>query len=392
LCRLTALRNLRITSIDGAPCGQANDALAALSALQQLTHLEIAPVRKAQLQHLQLPQLQQLRVSFMCTWIDEQLQLSHITSITQMVCEGCGTLFCGEQLPPNVLTLTWSDDLGFHRAVVEGKYSLQPLLALSKLQQLHLDMRHGAPEIEELAQLNSISSLTDLTLTYDLIGLGANPSNAAAVEEAAAAAAAAEAAAQGVWQLLQLKALSWKSRSIPAAVLQQLSALQGLARLDLQLLDHHDACQAQYQPAVLAAALKPLSKLQQLQLILNPARYQASSSESIVLSASGEQHAAPAAGESEGSSPSSSEQRGDAQGVAAFLQAIAGMSDLGQVYICLPVKLAEADAQQLSGMVQQLLPGWLGQCCAATVTAQLLKINDGQQGYHWSVSGPLLPA
>jgi hypothetical protein len=270
-----------------------------------------------------------------------------------LVCDGItGVPFDGEQLPPNLQDLTWRDAF-FAGGAGSREDSLQPLLALSQLRKLRLRMCDNAPEAEQVAQLTACSSLTDLVFNFSWSGVSEQLHRA---EGAAVAAAEEEAAAAAseVWQLLPLKGLSWDSRCIPDDVLQQLSSLQGLTRSELQLTGARDP-QQQLQTAEVAAVLKPLTKLQQLQLFLNPRFDHAQRTRAWA---------------SEEHDFNSSNRTDDAQGVTAFLHVVAGMCDLGQLNVNLPVHLSEAEAQQLSGMLhaQQLLPGCLGQCCSVTVT------------------------
>jgi hypothetical protein len=63
------------------------------------------------------------------------------------------------------------------------------------------------------------------------------------------------------------------------------------------------------------------------------------------------------------------------EGVAALVEAIGGLQQLGTVQVRLPVELSSSDAaavQQLSGMRGQLLPSSLAACCI--VETNLLSI------------------
>jgi hypothetical protein len=152
LCSLTALRCLRFQSCtSNGIYTQADGVLAPLSALKQLTQLELScALRSAQLQHLQLPQLQQL-VMDSCEHSEEQLlQLGRLTALQQLVApyrsNSCRARGRGRathsssstdqqapaaaQLPPNLRELVWErwfDCLG---------ESAMPLLALSRLESL----------------------------------------------------------------------------------------------------------------------------------------------------------------------------------------------------------------------------------------------------------------
>jgi hypothetical protein len=230
--------------------GQSDNVLAPLSALQQLTSLKLGGVlRKVQLQHLQLPQLQQLEARFSLNLgfeadREEHLQLAHLAALTQLflwvAAEGLGP---ADQLPLELQKLTLRHGpVGFidDDSSCITSCSLQPLLALSRLQTLQLTMRDAAPAAEELAQLSSISSLTEVELWCDWErGHGDNSNRRTEAIEAAAEAAAA------AWKLLPMTTLSWSSPCMPAADVQVVGVLQGLKRLELHTRHGNDgACTA----------------------------------------------------------------------------------------------------------------------------------------------------
>ncbi|KAF6257768.1 hypothetical protein COO60DRAFT_1626686 [Scenedesmus sp. NREL 46B-D3] len=130
-----------------------------LSALQLLTRLELA-VHRVQLQHLpQLPQLQVLHVCCIKSLPHDQLQLGHLTSVTQA----------------HLVSEVTSS---------KGSHSLQPLLGLSRLQKLHLQMPGTISAAAALAQLRALSSLQELGLSCgSLTALTANTSLSACNEQ-----------------------------------------------------------------------------------------------------------------------------------------------------------------------------------------------------------------
>jgi hypothetical protein len=335
--------------------------LAPLSALQRQTHLHITASRK-ELQHLKLPQLQQLEIE-----VNEErrrlqsqlLQLSHMASVTLLsISDRRGVPLPNDQLPPNVCDLTWRNyndsyqGLEDSRSRIASECSLRPLLALRRLRRLQLGFLRGTTAAGHLVGLNAISTLTEVVLQYNWEGRFSAPEYSDAAEAAAQAAAPAAAAA---WrQLLPLRQLRWKGMGLPTAVLQHVGELQGLTCLGLQFSYAPDVLQ-QLQPPRLAAVLQRLTNLRRLQLSLR--RWDLDEWK-------------------RGGVPAASGQADDKRGVTALLQAVGGMSELYQVCINLPLNLAPAEAEQLSGTLQQVLPAWLVDHCK--VTARLLSINDYQ--------------
>jgi hypothetical protein len=114
LCSLTALRSLAVYkpslgSGQVAAADQPDDALKPLSALQQLTQLQLSAVRKKQLQHLQLPLLRELTAFQRLQSVDARsreprvlpkqlpgtaVQLGHLAALTGWQCGVTGALLC----------------------------------------------------------------------------------------------------------------------------------------------------------------------------------------------------------------------------------------------------------------------------------------------------------
>uniref|UniRef100_A0A383W4A6 Uncharacterized protein n=1 Tax=Tetradesmus obliquus TaxID=3088 RepID=A0A383W4A6_TETOB len=186
----------------------------------------------------------------------DQLQLAHLTALTQLLLQDYGHPRCmlapAEQLPPNLQTLHLyhGGDSAGHNDGSDG--SLQPLLALSQLQSFELRMHCGAPPASELAALSSISSLAEVKLVYLWHDLNAGhmmaPHLCAPLTEAAADVAAS------AWLTLPMKSLHWISYSMPAAVVQLAGALQGLT--SLQLSTNCEDADDGLVPAQLAAMLQ----------------------------------------------------------------------------------------------------------------------------------------
>ncbi|KAF6254814.1 hypothetical protein COO60DRAFT_1538509 [Scenedesmus sp. NREL 46B-D3] len=276
LCGLTALRSLGIYTAGQAVSPQSDRVLVPLSALRQLTTLQLlstgAAPRKEQLQSLQLPQLQQLQAALHRMREGKHLQLAHLTALTQLsLTDSTGVPSPTDQLPPNLLDLTWLlEDWYGSVAASSSSCSVQPLLALSRLRKLQLHTCATSPTAEELAQLSSLGSLTELGIVSNWQTLGHEEDEADVLWQTVAAQAAAEPTNAAVLRLLPLKALSWSSERSPVAVavLQHLGALQGLTRLELHLsceaVPGH--CGNQLTPAELTAMLQRSTGLQQLSL------------------------------------------------------------------------------------------------------------------------------
>jgi hypothetical protein len=387
LSRLTALRSidLILPKLDAS----GDRLLAPLSSLQQVTALQVRKglLRRMQLQHLQLPLLQQLRADIGGGRANraraDQLQLAHLEALTQLsLKDRTGVLSPAEQLPPHLHELTLRQ-VEYHHRDEGSKYSLQPLLVLSRLEKLQLCMRDGAAAAaEQLAQLTSISSLTEVELSYAW--------ELSSAEEAGQAKAAAEAAAVA-WLMLPLKALSWSSTwvsgwfdfsdswrcAIPAAVLHVVGSLQGLTKLELCAATKYSSDLPE--PAQLAAMLQPLTGLQQLKLtssmdVINPG-WDSGACEGDPV------YAVDALCEYDGGSVASVDEVPgfEVDAVAALLRSIGGLGELGDVCMHLQMPLTESAVTELSETVQQLLPQWLVPHCQVDVYQ--LKVDTGARHF-----------
>jgi hypothetical protein len=345
LCRpdLTALRSLDIRASRGNSSDHPDDLLEPLSALQQLTCLQLGVVRRMQLQHLQLPHLQQLDVWCSHRGVGQRLQLGQLTALRKLLLQDYATAMRpDDQLPPNLQQLEYvligqRDDVSG-----DGQTSiLQPLLVLSQLRKLDMQFR-GAPAVtaDELKQLSSLTGLQELGLSYEGCTAG----------DAAAAAAA--------WRVVPLKALKWGSDTVSAAMVKQLGELQGLTQLVLQAagfsVSNMDAT-----PGQLAVALQQLRKLR-------------------CLTIKGFDHIAMHAGV-----PAIDTCTDDTEpcvwhhvgGVRAFLQAADALCELEEAHVVLPVVLQEGIVQQLRDDLPQLLPCRLFRCCEVTASTVEVEFN-----------------
>jgi hypothetical protein len=207
LCSLTALRHLRLQDRhlgadeedeedeDGyyhPRAGCMHMVLAPLSALQQLTRLELSMASSLQLQQLQLPRLQHLVLDYLTQYGPGFPQLlGDLTSLTVLDLGGCCGLSATDTLPPSLRTLKLQFTSDAHlKLLSDSRVSLRPLLLLSKLEQLQLDLSGVACTIaaaHEVAQLSTLCTLQDLHILWRSEQLGQSSGTAAAAEAFAAA-------------------------------------------------------------------------------------------------------------------------------------------------------------------------------------------------------------
>jgi hypothetical protein len=281
LCELTALESLWVCEARGSLHRQPGNVemLEPLSALQQLTQLRLERVRKEQLSQLQLPQLQQLTVE-LCKPVeqpysfpgraaalkqgidiaapvfDKQLQLGHLTALRTFKQHGRGdcSLQDSDILPGSLKELEWVRcRYSQTSSATSLSCSIQALLALSRLEQLHLAFTE-APAAWQLQQLGSLQCLQEVRLQY--------------LQQSRC-----EAAAAAAWLSLPLKALVFECTAqcvVEAGVLEVIGELQGLTSLDLGCCDTSgraaDGVQVQGTLKQLAGAVRQLTNLRSLRL------------------------------------------------------------------------------------------------------------------------------
>lgn len=118
-------------------------------------------------------------------------------------------LLCTDQLPPNLRGLVWLQTQAHLVSEVtssKGSHSLQPLLGLSRLQKLHLQMPGTISAAAALAQLRALSSLQEL-------GLSCGGQRGSGFDSSAAMS----------WGMLSLKSLEVSMEEVSAAFVQQLT-------------------------------------------------------------------------------------------------------------------------------------------------------------------------
>jgi hypothetical protein len=336
LCELSSLRSLLLQrpsyAVDGLLSHQVSDnVLAPLSALRQLTRLQLPAVRKAQLLPLQLPYLQQLHVKLDDHGDGAQLQLSHLTALQVLTVAGpynsCG-LAAGDELPAGLQELYWTDTW-------TNGCSLQPLLGLAKLQKLRLMLGLQPPTAEQVAQLSVLSSLQEVALSY-----------------CCAPGACGDAAAATAWPVLPLLELGLQHIQLSSAALHNMQQLLGLTSLDLGLKDYGvSRTAAEVSFGEVASMLLQMPALQRLGLY-------------------GLRFAATVVSKDRGGRRYMYH---DGGGVAGLLQAVGGLRQLDYVLVNLRMKLQQEVVQELTGMLQQLLGMQLAPSCA--IEPKLLRID-----------------
>jgi hypothetical protein len=336
MCRL----NLRGSSSQLA-YGSSSSALTPLTALQQLTALQLPSLQPPQLAGLQLPQLQQLHIGIANSAQTPPLQVAHLTSLHTLRVEDyskCG-LGGGTQLPPLLRELSWERRIFIERCngCTQHGCSVQALLSLTRLQKLYLTFCAHAPSAPELAQLSSLSSLQEVGLSY------------CRVPCTVLAASAADA-----WPLLPLVCLDLPAAVLAPCLLKQLTvhagALNHLTRLHCK--QYRSAA-----PCELAAVLQQLPALQSLELVEN-----ADSVEEKLLPSMSQSPAGADIIRAHG-----------IEAVVELLRALGSLHELSTLGVRMAVHLTADEAQQVTGQLQQLLGRQLSGCC--TVTEDQLAIR-----------------
>jgi hypothetical protein len=156
-----------------------------------------------------------------------------------------------------------------------------------------------------------------------------------------------------VWQCLPLRSLSLGGVALTHAFLQQLPALQGLTSLSLDGVKVNNLVNlfaSRVTTAQVAAAVQQLTALQHLSLT-NTKSWCERQLPISVCGALGGSMSTPAV-----------------RGVVALLQAVGSLQELSDVHVRwffdpFPLNVNDVEAQQVSGVLEQLLPPSLVPCC-----------------------------
>jgi hypothetical protein len=383
---LTALQALRIAyagcpryAIDDDPAiiEQPDSVLAPLSALQQLTQLQLPMVRAAQLAQLRLPRLQQLTAtagrirhkSEEAVKLPQEcpLELSQMTALTCLKI-GSSTLLACDSLPGSLHAVDWKLLRPAWRAGPNAdvaSFSLQPLQQQQGLESLHLTFHDMRPDLCPSGLLHGLQ---------DGYGRRYNDykSDMWRLKESSAeqgiAGGSGLADAATVWGCMPLKSVrlavghdqgQYVFGRMPTSAVQALGALpltelaivggvHMLIRLGLDIT-----------PAQLAKVVQRLLLLQHLQLEYFAMRCD----ESVVAATAAQQ-------QQQGMQPYHS-----AAGVIAFISAAAGLPSLHKLQLWLPLMLQPAAAQQVKAVLRQQLPN-LGKVRLQDTQTEMWPRND----------------
>jgi hypothetical protein len=367
--RHTALRRLQLWGTvysgaggDGAADCFDDDVLSPLTGLTQLTQLRLGTVRAAQLSHLPV-QLAELRASLFGGSEEDAeeeqpepqqdvLQIGHLTALTSLIdCDAYESGEYGDEclrshplgpldvLPPALQQLQWQGNC----------HSVTPLLPLQRLRQLELYFDEEPPPGPQLVQMSSMAQLTELRLVYSC----ADTYDAAAAD------------AWAVLPLRRLKLIHWaashasnKPPVVAGDVVGRLSALTQLTCLEvgIRMLFGSLGAAMHATPGQLAAALAPLTGLQQLELT-GFGKLAADLGTAAAAGASSRPTRANKAGR--GGSAQVAAQHG-AAGVVALLDAVAGLKRMQQMRVELPLAMGKHDAAS-SAAAAKRMPSWVAE-------------------------------
>jgi hypothetical protein len=290
LSSLTALHSLRIAyscSKDDY-CDSLMDlrdsAFAPLSALLQLTQLQLGHVRAQQLAHLQLPQLQQLRAivaRVYPVWQDEQPQqlfdVSHLSSLTLLHINS--SWLQGDSFPSSLRAVTWEfpREVSFDPEVAKrmsSEMNLQPLLQLAALEKLHFIFHDLRPAQLQHGPLHKLVYGHDDWRFESMSGEDVVWHMAASAAEQGAYGGVQPGVAEACWGAVPLKSvrlmydkLQHGFASMPTATVQALGALQ-LTELAIHRGSYFKAhLGLEVTPVQLGEVLQRLPLLQRLDVV-----------------------------------------------------------------------------------------------------------------------------
>uniref|UniRef100_A0A383W3E5 Uncharacterized protein n=1 Tax=Tetradesmus obliquus TaxID=3088 RepID=A0A383W3E5_TETOB len=286
------------------------------------------------------------------------LQLGHLTGLSKLAMEGTCLSTGACQLPPNLLEL----ELSSYDRTDGIQVSVQPLLALTRLERLQVLLDNNTKATLMFAQLSSLSSLQEVSLAFEWSG--ASPATWEETEATAAGIAAA-------WRVLPLRELRWSIAHMPAAVLQQISALTGLTNLALSggCAGRWYGC-LQATHAEFALARTQLTALRQLSIQGFGRMAMPSVGDDVVaalevggLPAAAHLYAAEVSSGMDALDTSRAYLHHGCGSIALLLQAVGTLSALREVCVVLPVQLKSAQQRRvMQDVLQQVLPKRIMDC------------------------------
>jgi hypothetical protein len=370
LRRLTKLRSLHVSQnvYDGDSLFDQHDsAVAPLSALLQLTRLQLPYVRPQQLEQLQLPRLQQLIASVARCRRDADaadhgflpVDLSHFSSLTHLEVSSDTLLQCNT-FPGSLRKVTWRFFSSRHRvpeADTDSRLSMQPLLQLGRLESLSFefnDLRTDMCHSGLLHELRGGFWQADSHDERDVWRM------AASTAEQGVAGGPEPAAAGVLWGCMPLKSVRLAVDKVQHGFVKMpQSAVQALGALPLTELDINGGgpilsflhLGLDVTPAQLGAVLQRLPLLQHLQLNC----FAMLCDESAVATTEAQQQQQL---DVEQQQPENQQQGmqsyHSAAGVIALISAVDGLLPLQKLQLLLPLQLQPAAAKQVAAALDQL--------------------------------------
>jgi hypothetical protein len=368
LSGLTALHSLRIAYSDtkhsyfNSLIALPDTALAPLSALLQLTQLQLWRVRAQQLAHLQLLQLQQLRAIVARVYPITQdnpphqlFDVSHLSSLMLLHINSCWMQDDG--FPSSLREVTWEFSARESNNRGAAEIKLQPLLQLGALGKAHFIFKDLRPARLQQGLLHTLLNHRPLTWRFEresgeevVWRMAASAAKQDAGGDVQPAVAAAADACWGAGPLesvrLMFDELPYGFASMPKATVQALGALQvtELAIHGGRFKGTH--LRLEVTPAQLSEVLQRLPLLQRLEL------------EFFALLCDDE-----AVGLADlPAQPVQKQQvclqlRHSAAGVTALVSAIAQLFKLQALQLALPLLLSpERDMQEVESALERWLP------------------------------------
>jgi hypothetical protein len=381
LSSLTALHSLRILysatwdDYSDSLMDLPDSAFAPLSALLQLTQLQLGHVRAQQLPHLELPQLQQLRAvvaRVYPVWKHDQphqlFDISHLSSLTLLHIHS--SWMQGDGFSSSLRAVTWEFPLRMSSnpevaKMLSAEMDLRPLLQLGALEKVHFifydlisaRLQHGLLHARVYVQDDwRCESIAGQQMVWRTAAGAAAQDVVGDAQPAAAAAEASWAAGPLKSVRLMYDKLQHGFASMPTATVQALGALQ-LTELAIHGGSWFRAhLGLEVTPAQLAEVLQHLPLLQRLELEYFALLCDAEFAEPADVSAL--PAAVPAQQQQQQQQPMRMQPYHSAAGVAALVSAIGQLHKLQAMQLELPLLLRPTteELQEVESALERWLP------------------------------------